>query len=309
MFSMHSIHARSADTMRWRRRREEQKACCQPQADAGMEAKEKSVTKEELEAYFASFVGMTGNAEAAVWFCEESPHSQPPPFAPPYRAPQHPQTWDAAFLRQNSERLPQWQNHQKIARILAAATEVVRELPTGAIDPTEYFFRDLYAAQGNAFCLSLFPLPARGDHKALWAAYQQCVPLAPRQRYRDLCSHGARFRFIANLRRQMRPKLVVCTGSRTPELFLQALGFHGANGEDAVIQPADQARSLRLYHHEGTTLVLAPPLAGVSGLSSNVLLEALGRYLARWLAAADLDLSTEPATQAFDDYALLLKAA
>ncbi len=285
------------------------KARCQPQGDAGRKAKENGVTKEDLEAYFASFVGMTGNTAAAVWFCEESPHNLPPAFVPPYRAPQHPQAWNAAFLRENRERLPQWQNHQKIARILAAATEVVRELPTGAIDPVDYFFRDLYAEQGNAFCLSLFPLPARGNHKALWDAYQQCVPLSPRQRYRDLCSQGARFRFIAALRRRMRPKLVVCTGSRVPELFLQAFGFHGVSGEDAVIQPADQARSLRVYRHEGTTLVLAPPLAGVSGLSSNVLLEALGRYLARSLDATDLDLSTEPALQPLDDYALLLKAA
>jgi len=267
------------------------------------------VTKEDLDAYFASFVGMTGNAAAAIWFCEEAPHNLPPSFEPPYRGPQRAQVWDAEFLQRHRERVPQWQNHHKIARILAAATEIVRRLPIGMIDPVEYLFSDLYGQQGNAFNLSLFPLPARGDHKALWAAYQQRVPLAPRQRYRDLCRDGARFRFIAELRRKMRPKLVVCTGAKQNALFLQAFGLEGVPAEEVVIQPADQPRKLQLYQHDGTTLVLAPPLAGVSGLSSNVLLEAMGRYLAQWLDASDLHLSDDRTAPVPQDYALLLKAA
>ena len=47
------------------------------------------------------------------------------------------------------------------------------------------------------------------------------------------------------------------------------------------------AKTLRLFEADGTTWVICPALAGASGLTSDVLLEAMGRYIARWLEPGD----------------------
>lgn len=53
------------------------------------------------------------------------------------------------------------------------------------------------------------------------------------------------------------------------------------------MQPADLAKTLRVLEHDGTTWIMCPALAGASGLTSDVLLEAMGRYVARWLVRED----------------------
>ncbi|AJG24605.1 hypothetical protein [Cupriavidus basilensis] len=55
-------------------------------------------TTEDLDTYFASYVGMEGgNPRASVWFCDRSPHPWSEHLRVPLKPRLAPLAWDAAF--------------------------------------------------------------------------------------------------------------------------------------------------------------------------------------------------------------------
>ncbi|MBB3006584.1 transcriptional regulator [Cupriavidus alkaliphilus] len=246
-------------------------------------------TREQLDSYFASYVGMEGgNPGAAVWFCDSSPHPGVAPLSGPLIPHARPTAWDAAYRSQYRHHMERWQSHQKIARIMAAARARVFKTTMGEQDWRHYFDHHLYGPQGAEFKLSLFPLPARLTDEIPWSkAFRGQPQLFPRRRYLDLCREGRRFAFIDGIRRLWKPTVVVCLGERHADDFAQAFGLAQAHATDHVLQPADQPKTLRVLERDGTTWLICPPLAGAGGMMSDVLLDAMGQYLSRWLRPDD----------------------
>lgn len=171
---------------------------------------------------------------------------------------------------------------------MAAARAETHRRPQSECDWKHYFADLLYAPNGAEFKLSLFPLPAQQIGDTPWSrAFRGQPALVPKQRYVDLCRTGSRFRFISKIRERWRPKIVLCFGERHMDDYVQAFGLQAAATRQFILQPADLAKTLQVLEHDGTTWIISPPLAGASGLTSDVLLEAMGRYIARWLAPAD----------------------
>ncbi len=184
--------------------------------------------------------------------------------------------------------MERWQSHQKIARIMAAARAQISSTGMGERDWKDYFDHDLYAPDGAEFKLSLFPLPAYLINQVPWSkAFRGQQALVPRHRYLDLCRDGKRFAFIDEIRRLWRPKVVLCLGARHLDDFVRAFALEGAHATEHILQPADQPKILRLLERDGTTWIICPALAGAAGLTSDVLLDALGKYIARWLMPED----------------------
>ncbi len=255
-----------------------------------MEIEQKTVfSREQLDAYFASYVGMEGgNPAAAVWFCDSTPHPWVESLVAPLVPREHPVSWDDAYRGKHRQSMERWQSHQKIARIMAAARARTFGSSLSECDWKHYFDHYLYAPRGAEFKLSLFPLPAHLIGQTPWSkAFRGQPALVPKQRYLDLCRGGRRFAFIDDIRRRWRPKVVVCLGERHLDDFVHAFSLDDAHASDYILQPADLAKTLRVLRRDGTTWIVCPALAGASGLTSDVLLEAMGRYLAGWLAPAD----------------------
>ncbi|WER47339.1 transcriptional regulator [Cupriavidus sp. WKF15] len=261
-------------------------------------------TREQLNSYFASYVGMEGgNPRAGVWFCDSSPHPRGEALVAPLVPLRQPGAWDAAYRHQNRDHMARWQSHQKIARIMSAARAQILNEAIGDQDWKHYFDRHLYAPRGAEFKLSLFPLPARLINQTPWSkAFRGQPELLPKQRYLDLCRDGPRFAFIDEIRQLWKPKVVVCLGERHTEDFVQAFGLRNVRGVDHVLQPADQPKTLRVLTHDSTTWIICPALAGAAGLTSDVLLDAMGQYIAGWLGADDfaaLGTTTDEQATAF----------
>jgi len=246
-------------------------------------------SRAELDNAFASYAGMEGgNPDAAVWVCDGSPPPGCVPLESAFEPQWSPGAWDMAFRHRHEREMSRWQTHYRIARVMAAAREAV--LPPGrtSIDAQEYFDDYLYAPHGWEFKLNLFPLPDRPDPTLPWTkAFDRQPELRSKPAYLSLCRDGARFRFLRAARRQYRPRVLLCLGERLADDYLRAFGFEGVVPEEAILQPADTPRRLQVYWHEGTTLVLSPTFGGAQGLSSDVLLDALGAYLSQWLRATD----------------------
>ncbi len=88
-----------------------------------MEIEQKAVfSREQLEAYFASYVGMEGgNPAASIWFCDSTPHPRGESLAAPLYPRTQPNAWDDKFRDQHRKSMVRWQSHQRIAKIMAAA--------------------------------------------------------------------------------------------------------------------------------------------------------------------------------------------
>ncbi|MDF3886630.1 transcriptional regulator [Cupriavidus basilensis] len=254
-----------------------------------MEIHQSAFTREQFDAYFASYAGMEGgNPAAAVWFCEFSPGGVGTPLSDSLRPLAQPHAWDEAFRRRHREDMARWQTHQRIARIIAAAREKIRYGRSEGGDWRQYLEEMLYRPCGWEFKLNLFPLAIRPEGRLPWSKLYQGQPeLNPKQRYFDLCRDGGRFRFIGGLCRRMRPKVVVCLGERHADDYLKAFGMQGIPAVEHVLKPADQARTLQVYMRQGTTLIVCPAVAGSAGLSSDVLLNALGCFISHWLTHED----------------------
>ncbi|CAN7571211.1 transcriptional regulator [Cupriavidus necator] len=246
-------------------------------------------TREQLEEYFASYVGMEGgNPDAPVWFCDSSPHPRAVSMVAPLVPHTQASAWDAAYRHKHRDHMERWQSHQKIARIMAAARAHFFNTPLGERDWKHYFEHHLYAPHGAEFKLSLFPLPARLINQTPWStAFRGQPELVPRQRYLELCRDGQRFAFIDRIRRLWKPKVVVCLGERHADDFVQAFALGNVRGADHILQPADLPKTLRVLEHDGTTWIICPALAGAAGLTSDVLLDAMGQYIAGWLGPGD----------------------
>lgn len=258
-----------------------------------MEIEQKAVfSREQLDAYFASYVGMEGgNPAGAVWFCDSTPHPWTESLVAPLEPRTQPGAWDHAYRDRHRDSMERWQSHQKIARIMAAARAQTFSSAQDERDWKLYFDQHLYAPEGAEFKLSLYPLPAHLIGQTPWSkAFRGQPALVPKQRYVDLCRNGNRFRFIEGIRRQWKPKVVVCLGERHFGDFVQAFGLERARTGSYVLQPADLAKTLRVLEHDGTTWIVCPALAGATGLTSDVLLEAMGRYIARWLVREDFPI-------------------
>lgn len=244
----------------------------------------------ELERAFATFTGMEGgNPAAAVWVCDAAPRHDVLPLPEALRPQRQPAAWDAAFRRFHADALPRWQTHGRVARVMAAARAAT--LPRGGlpVGPEEYFNRYLYAPGGWDFKLNLFPLPRRPQAGLPWGKVFRDQPaLRSWPAYLDLCRDGGRFGFISALRMEHRPRVVLCLGEGHARDYLLAFGFQDVTGTDAILQPVDMARRrLQVFRHEETTLVLCPAFGGAQGMNSDVLLDALGAFLAQWLCVAD----------------------
>jgi len=249
-------------------------------------------THEQLDAYFASFVGMEGgNPAAAVWFCDHSPTTEGSALVAPLRPQLAYPAWDTSFRAAHARDMTRWQSHQRIARIMAAAREMVLFGRDDSGDWWRYLLEYLYRPLGWEFKLSLFPLPIRTDSGLTWKRRHGAQSeLNPKIKYLALCRDGDRFRFIEALRRRERPKVVICLGERHEADYLHAFGMRGIPYTEHTLKPADQARGLRIYQDRGTRLVICPAVAGVAGLASDVLLNAMGRYISQWLTMADFQM-------------------
>ncbi|AOZ11078.1 hypothetical protein [Cupriavidus malaysiensis] len=252
----------------------------------------------ELDLAFASFSGMEGgNLSAAVWVCDVVPPFSGMPLEFALQAQHRPASWDSWYRRQHAEILPRLQTQFRIARVLAAAREAT--LPPGRppVSAQEYFDRYLYAAHGNEFKLSLFPLPTHPDGKRPWTHIFGGHPtMGSKSKYERICRDGGRFPFIRGLRELHRPKVILCLGQRQREDYLRAFGFDNVPPTEAILQPADIPARLMVYEQAGTTLIVSPPFAGCQGLCSDTLLEALGGFVAKWLRAEDFRTTLAIAT-------------
>ncbi len=248
-----------------------------------------ALSRAELDLAFTSFAGMDGgNPAAAIWVCDVAPLSSCVPLSVALQGQPIPAAWDREFRSRHAHLLPRWQSHYRIARMLAAARSAA--LPPGRIpiNAREYFDRYLYVPNGWEFKLNLFPLPERTDHTLPWSkVFRELQVLGAKSEYLRLCRLGGRFRFISSLRRQHRPRVVLCLGERHARDYLHAFGFEDVEGADVLLQPADLVRRLQVFEHDQTALVLSPRLGGAQGLSSDVLLDALGTFLAKWLLPTD----------------------
>lgn len=249
----------------------------------------KILSGEQLDEYFASYVGMEGgNPAAAVWICDRNPQPWTESLMAPLGPRKEPGSWDATFRKRYQDRMGRWQSHQKIARIMSAARAETHDRPESECDWQHYFEDHLYAPGGAEFKLSLFPLPMQIEGGISWAkAFREQPALVPKRRYIDLCRTGSRFRFIARIRAQWRPKVVLCLGALHLHYFVEAFGLQQAQCRQHILQPADLAKTLHVMEHDGTVWVVCPALAGARGLTSDVLLDALGRYIAQWLEPVD----------------------
>ncbi|TDF66167.1 transcriptional regulator [Cupriavidus sp. L7L] len=253
-----------------------------------MQEEKAAYTREELDNYFASFAGMEGgNLSAAVWICDVAPYANGALSAPlqPVRAPG---AWDRAFRQRHKRELIRWQKHYKIARIMAAARAATLGQDSERIDGMRYLASRLYAAEGWELKLSLFPMASRPDGEQAWSTVFRSQPeLSTRKQFLNLCRLGGRFRFLAELRRNMRPKVLVCLGARQADDYVRAFGFEGVCRNEVILQPADLTRTLQCFWHEGTAMMIAPAFGGAHGLNSDVLLDAMGQHVAQWLVPAD----------------------
>lgn len=247
--------------------------------------------RQELDRYFASYVGMEGgNPGAPVWICDRSPRGWLEPLVAPLQPRVAPPAWDAVFRHQQRENMGKWLGHQYIARIMAAARAEALRVRLADNDWEQYYWRHLYAPGGAEFRLSLFPLPAQFDGRTPWSkAFRGQPELMPQTRYLDLCRHGERFRFLAKTCARWRPKVVVCLGHRHTDEYLEAFSLGGLAGEEHAIQPADQVRRVRIFAKDGTTWIICPALGGSAGLISQVQLDAFGKFLGTHLAASDFE--------------------
>jgi len=246
-------------------------------------------TREMLDLYFASYIGMEGgNPGGAVWFCDSAPPSRDEPLAELLAPQTEPSAWDAAYRHKNRHEMERWQSHQKIARIMAAARAQAFGVALSERDWKEYFDHFLYARHGAEFKLSLYPLPARMINQTSWSkAFRGQPALVPKQRYLDLCREGLRFAFIDGIRELRKPKVVVCFGERHVADFVKAFRLSEVEPVDQILQPADQVKTLRVFERDGTRWIICPALAGAAGLMSDVLLDAMGQYVAGWLEPGD----------------------
>lgn len=252
-------------------------------------------TRDQLDTYFSSFAGMEGgNPMAAVWICDPVPTTAGSPLEAPLVPERVPHAWDANFRADHAQDMARWQTHQRIARIMSAAWEMALFGRHDTGDWHRYLSEYLYRARGWEFKLSLFPLPIRADNGPPWKRLYGMQPeLNPKTSYLALCRDGGRFRFIEALRRRQRPKVVICLGERHEADYLHAFGMRGLRYTEHVLQPADQARILRVYQDQGTHLVVSPAVAGAAGLASDVLLTAMGRFISQWLTIADFQMRPE----------------
>ncbi|AJG24218.1 structural elements [Cupriavidus basilensis] len=248
-------------------------------------------TRQELDNYFASYVGMEGgNPRASLWICDRSPHPWYERLAGPLRPRTEPPAWDAAFRAKHREDMGKWLNHQRIARIMAAARAQALDIRLDDNDWKAYYRDELYAPDGAQFKLNLFPLPLMLDGLTPWSkVFRGQSELVPKERYLDLCRHGGRFRFLRSLCAHWRPKVVVCIGYRQADDFARAFELEEVTCEERQLQPADQVRLLQIYKRDGTTWIICPALAGSAGLTSDVQLNAFGKLLGASLAPSDFD--------------------
>ncbi|MDF3886840.1 transcriptional regulator [Cupriavidus basilensis] len=244
------------------------------------------LSSEEVDAYLASYVGMHGNPAAPVWLCDITPKTDGKSLTAPLNPLHEPVVWDKYFRQRNQESMMRWQSHQKAAKLISSARSAA--FGAEACDWKHYFMHHLYGPSGGEFRISLFPLPTGANGNRCWArAYRNQPALNPQSRYLSLCRTGGRFRFIAKLRQRMQPKVIVCIGACHADDFLRAFEFSNARGTDAILQPADLPVRLQVFTQDNTTLVISPAFGGVAGLNSDVLLSAMGRFTAQWLAATD----------------------
>ncbi len=246
-------------------------------------------SSQELGNYFASYVGMEGgNPGASVWICDGSPHPWFEPLAAPLLPRMAPPAWDAVFREKHRDDMARWLNHQRIARIMAAARAEALGLRLGDHDWKEYYAHHLYTPHGAEFKLNLFPLPMQLDGLTPWSkVFRGQAEMVPKDRYLALCRNGGRFRFLQELCAHWRPKVVVCLGYRHCDDFVRAFGLGEVQCEDLLFQPADQVRRLQVFARGGTTWIVCPALAGSAGLTSDVQLNALGKLLGASLEPSD----------------------
>ncbi|MDF3837884.1 transcriptional regulator [Cupriavidus basilensis] len=246
-------------------------------------------SSDELDAYFSSYAGMEGgNIGAAVWICDKEPHLLATAPGAPLTPLHEPPAWDSAFRERHRHDMQRWQTHQRLARIMAATRAAVLREPVPELDWRSYFDRHLYGPRGWEFKLNLYPLPKpqQMDLSQI-ESFRRNPYLSPNWRYVEFCRQGGRFRFIAGLRRRVHPKVILCTGQAEEDEFLMAFGFEGVPCSEHHLQPADLVKTLRVYSHEGTHLVICPKVGGPTGINSDTLLDAMGAYLSVWLDAAD----------------------
>lgn len=252
------------------------------------------LTHQELDDYFGSYVGMDGgNPEAPIWFCDPSRNSSFERLVTPLQPKTMPPAWDAEFRVQHRDEMEKWLMHQRIARIMTATRADALGIPLGENDWQSYYWNRLYAPNGAEFKLSLFPMPLNLTGSTSWSQVFRGQPaLVPKHRYLDLCRQGARFRFLAWICARWRPKVVVCFGHRYTEDFRRAFVLDEVAGEDQQLRPADLVTPLRVFVRDSTTWVICPAMAGSSGLTSNVQLDAFGKWLGARVERSDFESHT-----------------
>lgn len=134
-----------------------------------------ALSREQLDAYFASYVGMEGGSPAgAVWFCDSMPTTDGTPLPAQLEPVSEVPAWDADFRLRHLREMGKWQTHQRIARIMAAAREMVLFGRDDSGDWQRYLAQYLYRPRGWDFKVELVPVGRPVGERA-------AVDPAPRQ--------------------------------------------------------------------------------------------------------------------------------
>lgn len=248
-----------------------------------------AVSRDELNAYLASWAGCDGGNPKGIWICgieygggsttiEEEMAG--------YRAcdgyRQVPRGWDTA-CREKHPLYKHWQYHQKVAKLMLAlrALRAGGKAGDSSIDAIhEYMRGELYARDGQTFKLNLYPFPSPSVDPGKWLqAYSASVGLSSKQAYYKLCA-DERFPFLRKQRREYEPRLIIATGKTFRDSFAEAFGF-GSDYESFDVEAGNATRRCYLYADGESSLLVTPFLGGRYGLNSDVLLLGLAKEVLR----------------------------
>lgn len=248
-----------------------------------------AVSKEDLEAYLSSWAGCDGGNPKGIWICgieyggevanlrEAIGH-----YEESSRDSAVPAGWNDAYREKYKGEYLTWRYHQKVAKLMLAlrAFEGGENADISAMSNfRDYMRNELYRSDGETFKLNLYPLSSPSVNSPKWnSAYHSNPILSSKSGYYDLCS-GARFDFLRNKRKKIKPRLIIATGKSAQLQFVQAFGFDRDKCHSVFVETPSARRECCIYQDADSTLLVTPFLGGRHGLNSNKLLLELARII------------------------------
>lgn len=236
-----------------------------------------------LNDFLCSWAGMDGgNLCAPIWICGIEPGGELE-NADALQIPRgDPPCWDAKF-KEAHPKFATWQYHQKVAKLLIVIERILASPPQQAtVDGYKDYMRDkLYTCAGQSFKLNLFPLASPSVKCTKWPESFRGAPLlADKGEYYKRC-RAMRFPFLAKLRHEHRPKVIVATGRMHCLAFAEAFGFALDSEQEPI--PLPHNRQCRVFLDQGSALIVSPFFGGRYGMNSDGLLIELARKVAGML--------------------------